>query len=198
MMMMMMMMTGIFTYGTNTYRYSFRRYSVRTPSSSSSSSARLTEHLIMSCEPRFLIPVWRLLCSLGISTDGSLVFVWQEVASRLVNICIILFLCSLSTIRVAQCTIWVWSSGSWEEFSLELGRLPEIIMIFSYCILSPLPTSFSSRCWQASSPSRRSSPCWSRLGCWWCWWWCWWLWWWWYWWWCWCRQHCRLSICEYR
>ena len=33
--MMMMMMTGIFTYGTNTYRYSFRRYSVRTPSSSS-------------------------------------------------------------------------------------------------------------------------------------------------------------------
>ena len=30
--MMMMMMTGIFTYGTNTYRYSFRRYSVRTPS----------------------------------------------------------------------------------------------------------------------------------------------------------------------
>ena len=29
--MMMMMMTGIFTYGTNTYRYSFRRYSVRTP-----------------------------------------------------------------------------------------------------------------------------------------------------------------------
>ena len=31
-MMMMMMVTGIFTYGTNTYRYSFRRYSVRTPS----------------------------------------------------------------------------------------------------------------------------------------------------------------------
>ena len=32
MMMMMMMMAGIFTYGRNTYRYSFRRYSVRTPS----------------------------------------------------------------------------------------------------------------------------------------------------------------------
>ena len=31
MMMMMMMIPGIFTYGTNTYRYSFRRYSVRTP-----------------------------------------------------------------------------------------------------------------------------------------------------------------------
>ena len=30
--MMMMMMTKIFTYGTNTYRYSFRRCSVRTPS----------------------------------------------------------------------------------------------------------------------------------------------------------------------
>ena len=32
MMMMMMMMIGIFTYGMNTFRYSFRRYSVRTPS----------------------------------------------------------------------------------------------------------------------------------------------------------------------
>ena len=28
---MVMMMTGIFTYGTNTSRYLFRRYSVRTP-----------------------------------------------------------------------------------------------------------------------------------------------------------------------
>ena len=31
MMMMMMMMPGTNTYGTNTYRYSFRWYSVRTP-----------------------------------------------------------------------------------------------------------------------------------------------------------------------
>ena len=37
--MMMMMMTGIFTYGTNTYRYSFRRYFGCMPSWSSSWSS---------------------------------------------------------------------------------------------------------------------------------------------------------------
>ena len=39
MMMMMMMIPGIFTYGTNTYRYSFRRYFGCMPSSSSLASS---------------------------------------------------------------------------------------------------------------------------------------------------------------
>ena len=39
MMMMMMMIPGIFTYGTNTYRYSFRRYFGCMPSSTSAWSS---------------------------------------------------------------------------------------------------------------------------------------------------------------
>ena len=45
MMMMMMMITGIFTYGTNTYRYSYRRYFGCMPPSSSSTSSSSLPHL---------------------------------------------------------------------------------------------------------------------------------------------------------
>ena len=48
--MMMMMMGGIFTYGRNTYRYLFRRYSVRTPSSWSSPSPSSWSKLVQPCQ----------------------------------------------------------------------------------------------------------------------------------------------------